>query len=164
MPVRNVEIERVSIISSKPFEEVVGDLNSAIGHPDMVQFEKETRDARTFAELENIVKKSLGRTELMLFLELDQGHVIQKEKGTSTPKIIRLIIGNPLIMKEMARHVPDAGSYAPVTVLVDERADGVHLSYDRMVSLLAPYENGDALEVAQELDRKVEDLLRQAAS
>jgi hypothetical protein len=28
-------------------------------------------------------------------------------------------------MKEMAKHVPDAGSYAPVTVLVDERTDGV---------------------------------------
>jgi hypothetical protein len=42
-------------------------------------------------------------------------------------------------MTEMAKHVPDAGSYAPVTVLVDERQDGVHLSYDRMLSLLAPY-------------------------
>jgi hypothetical protein len=31
-------------------------------------------------------------------------------------------------MKEMAKHVPDAGSYAPVTILVDEREDGVHLS------------------------------------
>jgi hypothetical protein len=29
---------------------------------------------------------------------------------------------------------PDAGSYAPVTVLVDERAEGVYLSYDRMTS------------------------------
>jgi uncharacterized protein (DUF302 family) len=164
MPVRNVEIERVSIISSKPFEKVIGALNSAIGHPDMVQFEKETRETRTFSELENIVKKSLGRTELMLFLELDQGHVIQKEKGTITPKITRFIIGNPLIMKEMAKNVPDAGSYAPVTVLVDERADGVHLSYDRMASFLSPYENEDALEVARDLDRKVEDLLRQAAS
>jgi hypothetical protein len=67
-------------------------------------------------------------------------------------------------MKEMAKHVPDAGSYAPVQVLVDERADGVHLSYDRMVSLLAPYGNSDALEVARNLDTKVEDLLRQAVS
>ena len=33
--------------------------------------------------------------------------------------------GNPIIMKEMARIVPDAAAYAPVTILVDERADGV---------------------------------------
>jgi len=58
-------------------------------------------------------------------------------------------------MKEMAKHVPDVGSYAPVTVLVDERRDGVHLSYDRMVSLLTPYGNADALRVAKELDDKV---------
>jgi hypothetical protein len=39
----------------------------------------------------------------------------------------------------MAKYVPDADSYAPVTVLVDARPDGVHLSYDRMASFLAPY-------------------------
>ena len=66
-------------------------------------------------------------------------------------------------MKEMAKHVPDAGSYAPVTVLVDERADGVHLSYDRMASFLAAYGNPDALQVAKDLDNKVETLLRKAA-
>jgi hypothetical protein len=31
-------------------------------------------------------------------------------------------------MKEMVKHVPDTGSYAPVTILVDERLDGVRLS------------------------------------
>jgi len=89
---------------------------------------------------------------------------VRKETGSDTPRIVRLVIGNPLIMKEMAKHVPDAGSYAPVTVLVDERPDGVHLSYDRMASFLAPYGNPDALAVAQSLDKKVEDLLRQAAA
>src|SRR5580693_4835790 len=59
--------------------------------------------------------------------------------------------------------VPDAGSYAPVTVLVDERVDGVHISYDRMASLLAPYGDENALSVARDLDAKVEDVLRQAA-
>ena len=78
--------------------------------------------------------------------------------------MIRFVIGKPLSMKEMAKHVPDAGSYAPVTVLVDERADGVHLSYDRMASLLAPYGDLDALQVARNLDKKIEDLLRQAAA
>ncbi len=67
-------------------------------------------------------------------------------------------------MKEMAKHVPEAGSYAPVTVLVDERADGVHLSYDRMASFLAAYRNPDALQVAEDLDNKIETLLREAAA
>ncbi len=78
--------------------------------------------------------------------------------------MIRFVVGNPLIMREMAKHVPDAGSYAPVTILVDERADGVHLSYDRMASLLAPYQNAAALNVARELDAKVEAMLASAAA
>jgi len=78
--------------------------------------------------------------------------------------MVRLIVvGNPLIMQQIARRVPDAGSYAPVTVLVDERADGVHISYDRMASLLAPYRNSEALAVARDLDKKVETLLSEAA-
>jgi hypothetical protein len=47
---------------------------------------------------------------------------------------------------------------------VDGRADGVHISYDRMASLLAPYGNRDALRVARDLDAKVEQVLRQAAA
>jgi hypothetical protein len=66
-------------------------------------------------------------------------------------------------MKEMAKHVPDAGSYAPVTILLDERPDGVHLTYDKMASVLAPYGNGEALAVARDLDSKIERLLRRAA-
>ena len=42
-------------------------------------------------------------------------------------------------MSQMVQHVPDAGSYAPVTILIDQRPDGVYLSYDRMATFLAPY-------------------------
>jgi uncharacterized protein (DUF302 family) len=78
--------------------------------------------------------------------------------------MVCLVIGNPLIMRQMVQHVPDAGSYAPVTILVDERLDGVHLSYDRMESFLAPYQNANALTVAKELDAKIEALLVSAAT
>jgi len=100
----------------------------------------------------------------MLFIEFDHGMIVRKGTERHSARIIRLVMGNPLIMKEMAKHVPDAGAYAPVTVLVDERADGAHLSYDRMASLLASYGNNDALNFARDLDAKVEDLLRQAAA
>jgi uncharacterized protein (DUF302 family) len=130
----------------------------------MAEFGRLTHEARSFAELKSAVEKGLSNAGLMLFMQLDHGAILRKETGRETPKMIRFVIGNPLIMKEMAKHVPDAGSYAPVTVLVDERADGVHLSYDRMASFLAPYGNRDALEVARNLDKKIEDLLRQAAA
>ena len=162
--IRTIEVDRFSLISSKPFDQVVAVLYASIGHPDMAEFGRSTNEASSFAELKRAVEKGLSEAGLMLFMQLDHGAVLRKETGRETPKMIRFVIGNPLIMKEMVKHVPDAGSYAPVTVLVDERADGVHLSYDRMASFLAPYGNRDALEVARNLDRKIEDLLRQAAA
>ena len=85
------------------------------------------------------------------------------ELGELAPESLHLVIGNPLIMKEMVKHVPDAGSYAPLTILIDERPDGVHISYDEMASFLEPYGSPEALQVAKDLDAKVESLLVGAA-
>ena len=162
--IRKVEMERFTLISSKPFDEVVAALKGAIGHPNMAELWQATQRATTAGELEAAVQPVLGETGLMQFVEFDHGMIVRKGSEHHTSKIIRLVIGNPLIMKEMAKRVPDAGSYAPVTVLVDERADGVHISYDRMASLLAPYGDRDALSIARDLDAKVENVLRQAAA
>ena len=161
---RKVEVERFSLKSSKPFEAVVAQLKARVGRLDLVKFANTSESAGSFAELEELISRTQGSTGLMLFEELDHGAVLRKETGFDKPKIVRFLIGNPLIMKEMAKHVSDAGSYAPVTVLIDERDDGVYLSYDRMASFLAPYQNPDALQVARSLDTKVEDLLREASA
>jgi uncharacterized protein (DUF302 family) len=120
-------------------------LKTALAQPNVDELMKAARAARTFAELERVVQGALGGKELMIFLELDEGEILRRETGLDRPKIVRLLIGNPLIMKDMVKYVPDAGSYAPVTVLVDERSDGVHVSYDKMASLLAGYGSPDAL-------------------
>ena len=164
MSIRRFEIERLSLISSKPFETVVAALKAGVGRLNLAEFASASKGEGTFAELESVISKDMGRTGLMLFLELDHGAVLREETGLDKPNIVRLVIGNPLVMKEMAKHVPDAGSYAPVTVLVDERPDGVHLSYDTMTSFLAPYGNPKALVVARDLDSKVEKLLRESAA
>ena len=161
--ITTVEVERFSLTSSRPFDKILAAIKAAVGHPDMVVFAKTTAAARTFPQFESTVREGLGKSGLMLFMELDHGSIIRKATGGDKPRMARLIMGNPLIMQQMARHVPDAGSYAPVTVLVDERSDGVHVSYDRMASLLAPYRNSEALAVARDLDKKVETLLSEAA-
>ena len=162
--IRKVEMERFTVISARPFDEIVAAIKASIGNPNMAEFVKSTQEAKSATDLEVAIQPVLGRTGLMLFVEFDQGMILRKGTDRHGSRMIRLVVGNPLIMKEMAKHVPDAGSYAPVTVHVDERADGVHLSYDRMATLLAPYGNNEALKVARDLDAKVEDLLRQAAA
>jgi uncharacterized protein (DUF302 family) len=162
--VREVKVERVSVISSKAFEDVVAALERAIGRPDLTAFGKEMAAAKTFADVEKVVQAAVGSSGFMEFARMDLGAVLRKRNGASARQCLRLIVGNPVIMSRMVEHVPDAGSYAPVTILVDERADGVHLSYDRMASFLAGYGSPEALAVARELDAKVERLLAAAAT
>lgn len=164
MEIEKIEVERFSLTSSKPFDAVVAAFKSAVGQPNMVDYFKETRTANSFPDLERVVQSGLGRMDLMLFAEFDLGYILRRETGSKTPKIIRFVVGNPLIMKEMVKHVPDAGSYAPVTVLIDERPDGVHVSYDKMASYLRHYGSPEALAVAQNLDAKITTLLRECAS
>ena len=163
MPTIEVRVRRSSVVSSRPFEDVVERLTATIGRPDMRAFHERLTAARTAADLERIVRGAVGDSELMEFVRFDAGEVLRKEVGGQAPKSLRLVVGNPVIMQAMARSVPDAAAYAPVTLLIDERPDGVHLSYDSMESLLAPYGSTDAIEVAKQLDLKVIGLLEAAA-
>lgn len=163
MSTRQVNVQRFSMVSSRPFNEVIAKVDAAIGHPDMRSFRQDITAAQTEAELEKVVNEAVGPSGLMEFTGFDLGEVLGKELGGKAPQSVRLVVGNPVIMKQMVKLVPDAGSYAPVTILIDERPDGVHLSYDRMASFLSIYGNSDALKVAQDLDSKVERLLEATA-
>lgn len=105
---RKVEIERFSLISSKPFEVVMEALKAVVGQPDLLALFRAFDRARSFVELENAVQKGLGRTGLMLFMEFDLGSILRKENGLSTPKIVRFLIGNPLIVRWHYRLLPAA--------------------------------------------------------
>ena len=160
--IRRVDVERATVVSALPFAAVVSKVKAAIGHPDMSELAQAVRAARTSADLEAVVTAAIGTAGLMEMAQFDIGEVLRKE-AENAPKALRLVIGNPLIMKEMVKHVPDAASYAPVTVLIDQRSDGVYLSYDLMASLLAPYGSEEASAVARTLDDKVMALLTAAA-
>src|SRR5271169_2150596 len=163
MATKNLNVERVSYVSNKPFREVLEALSAGVGHPNMEELWKRISKASTVSEGEETMRSVVGQSGLIEFLRFDHGAVIFKGKPGRAPGIVRLVIGNPAIMRRMAEHVPDAGSYAPVTILVDERPDGTQVSYDRMASLLESYGNEDALKVARDLDAKIEILLASAA-
>jgi uncharacterized protein (DUF302 family) len=159
MSTKRINVERVTVISRSSLQQVLSKFDAAVGHPDIQEFWKRMTAAKTKLEMEKVVQSALGPSGFMEFARFDHGGVVHKGESGDQPKIFRLVIGNPLIMREMVKHAPDAGSYAPVTILIDERPDGIHISYDRMASFLAPYENAEALKVAKDLDAKVESLL-----
>ena len=163
MSIQEVHVQRVNLVTTEPFDTVVARIDAQIGHPDMTAFRKSLSAAQNEGEMEKVVDPATQPNGLMEFTRFDHGVVLQKENGTAKPRILRIVAGNPLIMKEMVKHVVDAASYAPVTILIEERPDSVRISYDRMASYLAPYGNNDALKVARELDAKVERILTAAA-
>jgi len=161
---KRINVDRVTVTSQKSLHEVLSKIDAAVGHPNIQEFWTRMGLAKTNLEMECVVQSAIGPSGFMEFARFDHGGVVHKGKRCDHPKVFRLVIGNPLIMREMVKHVPDAGSYAPVTILIDERSDGVHICYDRMSSFLAPYEDADAMKVARDLDAKVERLLSSAAA
>ena len=161
---KRINVERVTVTSRKSLQDVLAKFDAAVGHPDIQEFWKRVGTANTNSELEKVVQSALGPSGFMEFARFDHGGVVHKGESGDHSKVFRLVIGNPLIMREMVKHVPDAGSYAPVTILIDERPDGLHISYDRVASFLAPYENAKALKVAKDLDAKVEALITAASA
>jgi hypothetical protein len=121
------------------------------GSPSWAVFQKAANDAA-------------GPAGLIEFLRLNLGKIVRKDSTVKAYKMVRIITGNPAIMKRMAEHVPDVGSYAPVTILIYERPAGVHVSYDTMESFLCPYGSAEASAVAEDLDSKVINLINQAAA
>ena len=164
MVTKRFTAERFSLRTTKTFDSVMAALDAKVGHPAMPAFTNDIEAASSVAEVDEIVQRELGESGFVMFVRFDLGATIRKEQSPGASRSVRVLIGNPLIMKEMVTEVPDAGSYAPVTVLVDERADGVHLSYDTVASALSHYENAQALKVARDLDSKVERLLTAASS
>ena len=78
MTIKKVQIDRFSVISSKPFEVIVAALEAAVGHSNMVEFVEAAQCALTFAELKNVIDRSLGRTGLMMFMKFDLGAILRR--------------------------------------------------------------------------------------
>jgi len=109
--------------------------------------------------MKTIIERALGPAGFMEFIRFDPYKIVAKEIE-GAPRIRRFVIGNPPVMMEMVKRVPDAASYAPVTILVVEDGESVRLLYDTMASLIAPYDSSEASAVARDLDEKIASLLR----
>ncbi len=158
-----ITIEREVIASSLDFDTVVERLFQQIGRTDRLAL-KDILAEKDFVRFSERINAAVGPSGLMEFATYDLGNALDKDGNHDAYRIIRIVAGNPLIMREMVATVPHAGSYAPVTILVYEEDSRVKLAYDRMESCLGPYGSEPALRVARALDQKVLRALALAAS
>jgi uncharacterized protein (DUF302 family) len=159
-----VPIQRVTVRSDRPFDDVVAAVYAGLGRTDdFAGLNRQSLAARDRDEFDAVIEPVAGSSGLIEFLTLDLGGVLAIRDPDRSRRMLRIIAGNPVTMSKMTATVPDAGSYAPVTILVAERDAGVTLSYDRVASAIAPYAGQEASSVAEALDDAVLTLLRDAA-
>jgi hypothetical protein len=79
MPTIEVQVRRFSVVSSRPFEEIVRRLVAIIGDPDMNAVHSAVAAARSTADLQQLVP--IGSSDLMEFVRFDAGAVLRKERG-----------------------------------------------------------------------------------
>jgi hypothetical protein len=159
-----VRIRRVTVTSQRPFDDVVTDVYAGLGRvPDFRGVVEQWNGAKDADELETAVSAVSGSSGLIEFLSLDLGGPLKIRDPGRARRLLRIIAGNPVTMSKMTATVTDAGSYAPITILVAERPEGTTLSYDRVASAIAPYASEEAAAIAASLDDAVVTLLHHAA-
>jgi hypothetical protein len=159
-----VDVRRFTITSTRPYDDVVAAVYAGLGRVE--NFGQAVRDwysARDRDGFDALVEPMAGSSGLLEFMSLDLGAVLAIRDPDRGGRLLRIIAGNPVTMSKMTATVRDAGSYAPVTILIAERPGGVTVSYDRVASAIAPYAGSEASAVAEALDDAVLTLLRNAA-
>jgi uncharacterized protein (DUF302 family) len=162
--VLDVVVRRHVFDSDRPFQAVLDGIFGGITRPDIGPLLGKLAASTSYEQFSSLVRQVQGSAGLMLFLQLDLDAALAldpRARSQAGQRLVRLIAGNPVTMEQMTRHVPDAGSYAPVTILLQQMPGGTRVAYDSVASALARYHDAAASQVARRLDAEVLGLLRQ---
>jgi len=164
--VLDVAVRRHVFSSEQPFQAVLDGIFGSISQPDIRALFARLAASTSYEEFSALVGQAQGSAGLMRFLQLDLDTALALDpqaRDQAGRRLVRLIAGNPVTMGQMTRHVPAAGSYAPVTILIQELPAGAtEVAYDTVASAIAPYGDAAASQVAQRLDTEVLSLLHHA--
>lgn len=144
---------RVRYDSAKSYDELVAALLADVGdQPVPIDDIAWARDSWEFYAEE--VQPHVGPSGFMLFTLFNHGGWIKK--AGIDRKVLRAIIGNPLIAITMLRHDVTAGLFAPVELLLVEEDNGhSSLLYVKPSSLMVVEHNPALRAAAEELDTKL---------
>ncbi len=154
------EAKRVRIESTRSFEEVRLNLRSLVGTTAIPQGStQEQGSVPTREQFEHAIGSQVGESDFTLFFALDYGQWLPLF-GIQR-KVMRWVLGNPLIAITMIRHDITASLFAPVELLLmeNELGGGSTVIYDLPSSLMVIEPNPALLTAARALDGKLEALV-----
>ncbi|RDH79806.1 DUF302 domain-containing protein [Mycolicibacterium moriokaense] len=144
---------RVRLASPKSYEDLVEALLDDVG-TDPVPINELGDRFDGWEDYERAVQSHVGPSGFMLFATFDHSGWIPKA-GVHR-KVMRVIIGNPLIAITMLRHDVTSGLFVPVELLVTDDPDGGSaLTYVVPSSLMVVEENEPLNAAALALDAKL---------
>ena len=147
--------------SAKGYDELLAALLVDIGEKpvSLDELATTTDDWQTYQDK---VEPLAGPSGFMLFDLIDHGAWITK--AGIDRKVMRVILGNPLIAITMLRHDVSAGLFAPVELLLVEEGNGSSLTYVKPSSLMVVENNPELFSAAKELDAKLAALAAKVTS
>lgn len=149
----------VVIVSNKPFEQAVKDLEAQLGKVSTEFLGHKLSAAKDFDELTAEIEPLAGNSGLINVAELNWGKVMSRVPVAMKARLF--VIGNPLTAKKLLEAGgAEVGLYLPTKIFVYEDVDGVtKVSYDKMAPVMAAHKK-DALDAIAE---KIDGVLRKLA-
>jgi len=147
---------RIRFDSKRSFDEVAAALRADVGEKP-VKIDDLPARFESWESYKAEVESHVGPSGFILFGVFDHGAWIKKV-GLRR-KVVRFVIGNPLLAITMMRHDLTAGLFAPVElILIEEDDDQTSLTYVKPSSLMVVDANEPLFTAAMDLDAKLQAL------
>jgi hypothetical protein len=147
---------RIRITTPRLFDDVLAQFRQLIGTARTEEYPAAMQllGGANQENFETVVRSQLGPGEFMLFHEINHSQWLPVYGMTR--RVLRLIVGNPIIAITMMRDDLAAGLFAPVEVLLVEHDNGEGCSVVYILpSSLVAAEGPSLLPAARGLDKKL---------
>ncbi len=152
--VLDVNSARIAFAAALSFDDVLARFKKRIGP--MVAFDKIITLPGGWREYEDAVSPLIGESGFVSIAEMDYTGWLAKYEIHR--RVMRWIIGNPMIAITMVKQDQTAALFVPVEMLLSEESGDEQrctVTYMRPSSLIAFGENAALLEAARQLDDKL---------
>jgi uncharacterized protein (DUF302 family) len=147
---------RIRFDSKKSFDELVAALLADVGE-EPLKIDELPAKFESWESYRTEVESHVGPSGFILFALMNHGAWIKKV--AIRKKVLRVVIGNPLLAITMLRHDLTAGLFAPVElIIIEEDNNQSSLTYVRPSSLMVVEKNEPLLAAAEVLDAKLQTL------